>query len=356
MTSKSSVRGNPVTDSRRLFLSGPASMIWTTTSSSSYGTTLGIHSPTVTSNHHHHHLHNPNVGNAACMTLSSSYNSNNNNHRHPTLSNHHHVNSSGGSSSSSSSFNNNSSCSTSTLAPLITTGNSHDNTRINNYAFNQHFKTTGRSHQQQPGTQSQVPLVNTATSTFTPAFQMARDRKPLTPEYEVPAFVNNNHHQQNLFYPSHTNPYLHQSLDRLDQDFLPSLPVSGLSGSSPTTTSLDEDPLHQTSLSDDKSNHIYSHIYDPTSLCDRHSIPITRLPGDKLTYFTHRGMDFDPIREEMEKRRRRKCLLLGSLFTIAVFLAIMLLSSFIMFVVSSYRKYFSHPALSLSLSSLLTKY
>jgi hypothetical protein len=182
-----------------------------------------------------------------------------------------------------------------------------------------------------------------------PAFQVARDRKPLTPEYEVPAFVNNNsqhlQHQQNqsLFYPQHTNPYLHhQSMDRLDQDFLSSLPVSGLSGSSPTSTSLDDDPLHQTSLSDDKSNHIYSHIYDPASLqYDRHSIPI-RHPSDKLTYFTHRALDhhhYDPIREEIEKRRRRKCLLLGSLFTIAVFLAIMLLSSFIMFVVSSYRKF-----------------
>ena len=317
-------------DSRRLFLSGPASMIWTTTSSSSYGTTLGIHSPTVTSNHNHmqQQHHNPNIG--ACMTLSSSYNNN----RHPVLSNHHHVNSSGGSSSSSSSFNNNS-CSTSTLAPLIMTGgNSHDNTRINNYAFNQHFKTTGRS-QQQPQSQASPQQQVNNTQIFTPAFQMARDRKPLTPEYEVPAFVNNNHNQQqNLFYP-HMNPYLHQSMDRLDQDFLSSLPISG---SSPTTMSLDDDPLHQTSLSDDKSNHIYSHIYDPASLCDRHSIPI-RHPSDKLTYFTHRGLDFDPIREEMEKRRRRKCLLLGSLFTIAVFLAIMLLSSFIMFVVSSYRKY-----------------
>lgn len=346
MTSKSSVRGNAAAaDSRRLFLSGPASMIWTTTSSSSYGTTLGIHSPAVTSNHHNH----PHTGNmGACMTLSASYN---NNRHHPVLSNHHHhVNSSGGSSSSSSSFttSNNNNSSTSTLAPLITSGNSQDNTRINNYAFNQHFKTTGRSHNQSLVS----PQVTTPNSSFVPTFQVARDRKPLTPEYEVPAFVNNNNQHlqqqqqqhQSLYYPQHTNPYLHQSLDRLDQDFLSSLPVSGLSGSSPTSTSLDDDPLHQTSLSDDKSNHIYSHIYDPASQYGRHSIPI-RHPSDKLSYFTHRGLSldhhhYDPIREEIEKRRRRKCLLLGSLFTIAVFLAVMLLSSFIMFVVSSYRKYF----------------
>lgn len=52
-----------------------------------------------------------------------------------------------------------------------------------------------------------------------------------------------------------------------------------------------------------------------------------------------RTLDLDPISAELEKRRRRRCLILSTLFTLAIILGIFLVTSFVMFVISSYRKY-----------------
>ena len=49
-------------------------------------------------------------------------------------------------------------------------------------------------------------------------------------------------------------------------------------------------------------------------------------------------LDLDPITAELEKRRRRRCLILSTLFTLAIILGIFLVTSFVMFVISSYRK------------------
>jgi hypothetical protein len=61
--------------------------------------------------------------------------------------------------------------------------------------------------------------------------------------------------------------------------------------------------------------------------------------GSSMT--TKTEMDFDPIEAELEKRRRKKCLLLSLLFTIALVIGIFLVTSFVLFTLSSYREYHS---------------
>lgn len=306
------------TRNTRLFLSNPGSMIWTTTSSSSYGATLG----------------------SAVNTQLASNNSSQQ-QQQQVHSNHHQQHNlpvvNGGVN------NNNKNC---PLVPLINGSHDHNSTRINNHhAFN-HFKTLGnRSHLNLKGVASASPALinfNSGSSSIvtTPSGtghlpMMARDRKPLTPEYEVPGqltcadhsihqsapFHHVNHHSQPPLHSQqqhnmlnnatfHSQLHLHHQHQQQQQQQSQQTPTSSSNGSSRDeinyniTDSLEETDLLGSTCNlpplvrgvnlaatiaeqfENKSNHseshIYSHIYDPSSncgcaSCDRLSATPTRM-------------------------------------------------------------------------------
>ena len=297
------------TRNTRLFLSGPGSMIWTTTSSSSYGATLanGINTSLpannnsqVHSNHHQHNLQQPAGAN--------------NNKSSP-------------------------------LVPLINGSHDHNSTRIDNHhAFN-HFKTLGhRNHLSlkgiSPNSQALINVNSGANVVTTPTGpghlqMMARDRKPLTPEYEVPGPLTSSEHlmshqqqQQQPFqqihhsnhFPvhsqqQHNNVLINTNTTSFHHQLHPQqqTPSSSSNGSSRdglnynVTDSLEEGDLlgsssnlpplvrgvnlaatiaeHFENKSNHSESHIYSHIYDPSSSCgcpscDRlSSTPTTMMSG-----------------------------------------------------------------------------
>lgn len=291
------------TRNTRLFLSGPGSMIWTTTSSSSYGATLA-------------------------NGINTSLPANNNSQVH---SNHHQHNLPAGANNKSS-----------PLVPLINGSHDHNSTRIDNHhAFN-HFKTLGhRNHLSLKGiSANSQALINVnaagANVVTTPTGaghlqMMARDRKPLTPEYEVPGPLTSDHlmshqpfqqthlsastatnhfpvhsqqqqhhqqlqhqqhpHQQhnNVMINTNTTSFHHQlhpqqqtpssssngsSRDGLNYNVTDSLEEGDLLGSASNLPPLVRGVNLAATIAEqfeNKSNHseshIYSHIYDPSSSC-----------------------------------------------------------------------------------------